>query len=141
MLSLLGARDNPSAIYYHAELGVREGVRSMSLTRVLFERGLRFAAERGARAVVLRTSKRSPVYRLLTGLGMRPFYWYDLEGGTAPTQVSEAVPDAASLSRPDDRLLLASDIQTLLDVFATISDTRLAVRIVRGLRAGQEQLC
>ena len=140
LLSQLGARDNPSAIYYHAELGVREGVRSMSLTRVLFERGLRFAVERGARAVVLRTSKRSPVYRLLTGLGMRPIYWYEPEGETSSAQASEAVPDAA-LSRSDDRLLLAGDSQTLLDVFATISDTRLAVRIVRGLRAGQKQPC
>lgn len=139
LLATLGARDNPSAIYYHSELGVREGMRSLSLTRVLFERGLRFAAERGARAVVLRTSKRSPVYRLLTGLGMRPIYWYAPEGDADAAFAREAAPDAAPISRPDDRLLLAGDSQTLLDIFATISDTRLAVRIVRGLRVGPNQ--
>ncbi len=137
LLATIGDRDNPTAIYYHSELGVREDMRSLSLTRVMFERGLRFAAERGARAVVLRTSKRSPVYRLLTGLGMRPIYWYASEGDAVSTR--EAAPDAALISQLDDRLLLAGDSQTLLDIFATISDTRLAVRIVRGLRVGQDQ--
>lgn len=133
-VSSLGSRDNASAIYYHAELGVREGMRSLSLTRTLFERGLRFASERGARAVVLRTSKRSPVYRLLTGLGMRPIYWYDATDDSA-----QIITDATTPSRRDDRLLLAGDSQTLLEIFAGSSDTRLAVRIARGLREGSDK--
>ena len=141
-------RDNPSVIYYHSILGAVKQVRSLSLTRHLFERGLQFAREHGARVFALRTSVRSEVYPMLIGVGMRPVYWY--AGEPQPDRWHEmrakakagAHLESGELGRPfpiDERVVLSGEIATLLDIFATHSDTRLAGRMAQGLRAARNE--
>jgi hypothetical protein len=140
-------RDNPAVIYYHSILGVLKQTRSLSLTRYLFERGLHFARERGAKVVILRTSVRSQVFPLLTGLGMRPVYWY--AGDQQPERWQEirtpkalAQLEHGELGRPfpvDERVVLSGQISALLGIFSTHSDFRLAGRIARGLRAARSE--
>lgn len=132
LLQRVHRRDNPPVIYYHADSGVVENTRSLSLTRYLFERSLQFALEQGADVVILRTSLRSPAYRLLTGLGMRPMYWYSGEPRTEPQQV-------ATSAVVDERVVLWGEVSALLNIFSTHSDFRLAGRIARGLRAARDE--
>jgi hypothetical protein len=148
LLHRISMRDNPAVIYYHADSGVVENTRSLSLTRYLFERSLRFAREQGADAVILRTSLRSPAFRLLTGLGMRPLYWYAGEPSaerwqaarTAPSSAShEAAGTANGPSVVDERVVLWGETSALLGIFSTHSDFRLAGRIARGLRAARDE--
>lgn len=140
-------RDNPAVIYYHADSGVVENTRSLSLTRYLFERSLRFALEQGARTVILRTSLRSPAFRLLVGLGMRPLFWY---GGDEQAEWWRAGRSNAGASKPesgvaqtepevDERVVLWGEASALLGIFSTHSDFRLAGRIARGLRAARDE--
>jgi len=148
LLHRISMRDNPAVIYYHADSGVVENTRSLSLTRYLFERSLRFAREQGADVVILRTSLRSPAFRLLTGLGMRPLYWYSGEPSaqrwqaarTAPAGAGhEAVGAADGPSVVDERVVLWGETSALLGIFSTYSDFRLAGRIARGLRAARDE--
>jgi hypothetical protein len=148
LLHRISMRDNPAVIYYHADSGVVENTRSLSLTRYLFERSLRFAREQGADVVILRTSLRSPAFRLLTGLGMRPLYWYAGEPSaerwqaarTAPASAShEAAGTANGPSVVDERVVLWGETSALLGIFSTHSDFRLAGRIARGLRAARDE--
>jgi hypothetical protein len=133
-------RDNPAVIYYHADSGVVENTRSLSLTRYLFERSLQFALEQGADVVILRTSLRSPAYRLLTGLGMRPVYWYSGEPRTAPQQTAhQSAGKVEASSVIDERVVLWGEVPALLNIFSTHSDFRLAGRIARGLRAARDE--
>ncbi|HEU5342824.1 MAG TPA: hypothetical protein VFU60_00630 [Ktedonobacterales bacterium] len=137
--------DNPPVIYYHAEIGVVDRARSLNLTRYLFERSLRFARAQGADVVILRTSLRSPVFRLLTGLDMRPLYWYaDAEQAehlrAARVGAARLAPESADAdleSQVDERVVLWGDVAALLNIFSTHSDFRLAGRIARGLRAAR----
>ncbi len=133
-------RDNPAAIYYHADSGVVENTRSLSLTRYLFERSLQFAREQGADVVILRTSLRSPAYRLLTGLGMRPLYWYSGEPRTEPQHTTnQDAGEVEASSVIDERVVLWGEVNALLNIFSTHSDFRLAGRIARGLRAARDE--
>lgn len=140
-----GGRDNPPVIYYHADSGVVEQTRSLSLTRYLFERSLQFALEQGAETVILRTSLRSPAYRLLTGLGMRPMFWYSGEPRTEPQRAARPgdaqVRAGAAGASPeiDERVVLWGEVSALLNIFSTHSDFRLAGRIARGLRAVRDE--
>ena len=148
LLHRISRRDNPAVIYYHADSGVVENTRSLSLTRYLFERSLRFAREQGADVVILRTSLRSPAFRLLTGLGMRPLYWYAGEPSAERWQAARTAPAGASheaagvadgLSVVDERVVLWGETSALLGIFSTHSDFRLAGRIARGLRAARDE--
>ncbi len=117
-------------VYYQSELGVAEGVRSLSLVRGLFTRVLQCASARGARVVVTRTSTRSSAYRLLLGIGMRVLYTYPpCDGGAAGVPADGA----------ERRIVLGGDIRQILSIFCGESDRRLAVRIARELRRGQGQ--
>lgn len=140
-----GGRDNPPVIYYHADSGVVEQTRSLSLTRYLFERSLQFALEQGAESVILRTSLRSPAYRLLTGLGMRPVFWYSGEPRTEPYRAAQPVAPQTRAGEMgvspeiDERVVLWGEVSALLNIFSTHSDFRLAGRIARGLRAARDE--
>ncbi|HEX8995412.1 MAG TPA: hypothetical protein VF812_05240 [Ktedonobacterales bacterium] len=140
-------RDNPAVIYYHADSGVVEDTRSLSLTRYLFERSLRFALEQGAHTVILRTSLRSPAFMLLVGLGMRPLFWYGGDEFAEQRRSERARADAPKPGRivaesnpeVDERVVLWGEASALIGIFSTHSDFRLAGRIARGLRTARDE--
>ena len=151
LLHRVNRRDNPPVIYYHAESGVVESTRSLSLTRYLFERSLWFALDQRIDVVILRTSVRSPAFRLLTGLGMRPLYWYagDQQGrqwqetittkSRHETSASEVTEVTEATSPVDERVVLWGEVKSLLGIFSSHADFRLAGRIARGLRAARDE--
>lgn len=153
LLHRVHRRDNPAVIYYHADSGVVESTRSLSLTRYLFERSLWFALDQRIDVVILRTSVRSPAFRLLTGLGMRPLYWYagDQQGNRwqetlttrsrQETSVTGAILGTSETTSPvDERVVLWGEVTSLLGIFSSHADFRLAGRIARGLRAARDEM-
>lgn len=135
-------RDNPAVIYYHAEIGIVASARNLGLAFYLFERSLRFAWERGAQIVMLRTAPRSQAHRLVTGLGMRTIYRYSddqpaqqSEMATSPLEAAHGGSVLGATTEVDDRVVMWGRISTLLETFANHSDTRLVGYMARGLRA------
>jgi hypothetical protein len=153
----MGAK--PGRIYYQAQIGALEEVRSFGLLRGLFHRALQFAADHGTGIVVTRTSPRTSVYPLLVGIGMRIVYRYDealaagpsgetatgsatdaaLGGESGATNAADATDtaetaDASAGRRGVQRVVLAGALDAMLRLFYTESDRRVIVQIAHQLR-------